>query len=70
MTILVKDSQLHVYKGPLPHETKSLLVLLYIFHNTKRLVANYKSDKRNVIKDPQEKCSVNFCVKTKEKLYS
>ena len=33
------------------------------------MVSVYKSQKRNVIKHPQEKCCVNFCAKSKETYY-
>ena len=84
MTILIHNSRVHVYKGPLPtHETNEyhpqtvtrfdLYNLIYFTTRKVTLwIRNYrgtvyKSHKRNEI-NHQEKCSENFCAKSKENL--
>ena len=77
MTILTRNSPVHFYKGPLlTHEinefhpqTMTRVYSYYCIYFTTQKdarVSVYKSHKRNVIKHPQEKCSVNFCAKSKE----
>ena len=78
MTIITGNSPVHIYKGPLPtHEINEFhpqtITRVYsyycIYFTTQKdvRVSVYKSLKRNVIyKHPQEKCSVNFCAKSKE----
>ena len=80
MTILIRNSPVHIYKGPLPTyginefnpQTMTRVYSYYCIYFTTQedaSVSVYKSHKRNMIKHPQEKCSVNFCAKSKETYY-
>ena len=80
MTILIRNSPVHFYKGPLlTHEINEsnsqtmtrVYSYYYIYFITQKdaRVSVYKSHKRNVIKHPQEKCSVKFCAKSKGTYY-
>ena len=80
MTILIRNSPAHIYKGPLPTyginefnpQTMTRVYSYYCIYFTAQedaSVSVYKSHKRNMIKHPQEKCSVNFCAKSKETDY-
>ena len=80
MTILIRNSPAHIYKGPIPtyginEFNPQAMTRVYsyysIYFKTQEdaSVSVYKSHKRNMIKHPQEKCSVNFCAKSKETYY-
>ena len=80
MTILIRNSPVHIYKGTLPTyginefnpQTMTRVYSYYCIYFTTQKdarVSVYKSHKRNMIKHPQEKCSVNFCAKSKETYY-
>ena len=80
MTILKRNSQVYISKGPLrtqeinefnPETMTRVYSYFYIYFTTQKdaRVFVYKSNKRNVIKHSQEKCSVKFCAKSKEIYY-
>ena len=80
MTILIRNSPVHIYKGPLltyeinefnPQTMTRVYSYYCIYFTTQNdaRVSVYKSQKRNMIKHPQEKCSGNFYAKSKETYY-
>ena len=78
MTILIRNFPVHIYKDPLPTREMNLILRQWLEstrttvydsqHKTTPGCPFYKSHKRNVVKRPQEKCSVSFYVKSKENL--
>ena len=80
MTILIRNSPAHIYKGPLSTyginefnpQTMSRVYSYYCIYFTTQKdarVSVYKSHKRNMIKHRQEKWSVNLCAEIKETYY-
>ena len=80
MTILKRNSPAYISRSPLPTQeinefTFQAMTRVYSYYciyftsQIDAMVSVYKSHKRNVIKHPQEKCSVNFYAKSKETYY-
>ena len=80
MTILIPNFPAHINKDPLPSyeinefnpQTMTRVSSYYCIYFTTQedaSVSVYKSHKRNMIKHPPEKCSVNLCAKSTETYY-